>query len=292
MASSIISTTLQVGSARLPVVVKAASESKEAKIDRAAPDGEHRLCRIDVPDPGPEAETIHVEPVRRDKKGKIVQAQYDGEPRRGVWQGDSFHEIAPEQLQAIEDATQMEAIEIQDFVRVKDVPWERVTGAYFLAAPEGFPAWPLAVIAKALRKRRAAGVTRIVLRSGGRQRLAVVHAVNGGLMVNTLHYAAEFRSTEHEITLDDTGVVPGMVGVAEEMIESRIVEVEKLDEFSDEIAARKAALIADAVAGKPIKPTAKTKAEPTVTGDRLMESLRASVKQAQERRKASAPVTA
>lgn len=294
MADAICNTSIRFGKVIVPVAIKAAAESKDVSIGRAAPDGS-KLCRIDVPDPGPEANVLVVDPLRRDKKGKVVQAQYDGEPLRGVWQGDKFHEIRPEDLTAINEETQIDEIEIGEFIPLRDVPWARVTGAYFLAAQEGFPAWPLALICKALKRKRAAGVVHFALRVGGRQKLGILHAVNGGLMLNTLHYAAEFARAESEIQLDDSGVSKVMVSLAEQIIEEGTRPVEVLDRYVDEVTEIKGNLVAEALAGQPLTRRPKrAKGTPVSTADALLNSLRASVEAAEARkpRKPAAPVEA
>ena len=86
----------------------------------------------------------------------------------------NFREIPKDAIDAAVEATQLDAFEIDSFVPLKDVPFERALKSYFLAPQKGkgstASAKSMALLHKALVKTKRAGVLKIVPKS--RQALA------------------------------------------------------------------------------------------------------------------------
>lgn len=93
-------------------------------------------------------------------------------------------------------------VEIEDFVPARDVDVWLFDRHYWLAPDGHVKAY--ALLHRALLQKGVAAIVRIVLRT--KSSLAIVYPRGGYLMLTTLYYASEVRSTEH--------LAPGADGVA------------------------------------------------------------------------------
>jgi DNA end-binding protein Ku len=253
MASTVTNTTLQVGATIfIPVAVKVIQEKKDVEMGRGTLAG-NKVARPDV-------DSVTGEKVSA-REGTIV---------KGVWDGDVFKPIAPEALEAIEDATKLETIEVSEFIALAEVPWERAQASYFLApqkaakGPSGATA--MALFQRALAKSKKAGVVKIMLKT--RQQLAVVYAQGGGLYITTLAWAEDWAQADEANLLADVTVDKAQVGMAVQLIEALSADDAQgaLDSKADDLRALRGALVAEALAGKTVKGKAKKAAAPVVDG--------------------------
>jgi DNA end-binding protein Ku len=204
--------------------------------------------------------------------------------KRETW--SDFAPIKPEDLDTIQDATNIETFVIESFIPLAQVPMERVTEAYFLAPADGMPTKTLVLFARALKRKKAAGVFKMVKTS--RQHLAVVYEKNGGLIVNTLAFSSEFGSVleaAEALARDDVKISKAEQDMAETLIEAYSGDADILDTFEDDLIPLKADLIERALMGKSL-PARKTRAAAAVADDDLEARLRATLD------KASPPVKA
>lgn len=230
MATTVSNTVLEISGLAIPVALKKIKEENEPKLERASMDG-NKIKRS-------EADSV---------TGEIVT-----ESQHGVYNEDGeFVPIAEETLEEITEATKLETIEINNFISVAQVPWDRVEGAYFLAPQRGSSAKPLAVLHAALRRSRKAAVCKLSPRS--RQKLAVIHAKEGGIFVAVLSFAADFAQVEEATkALRKVKPDPRAVEAMCILIEALSAEPEVLDEQTDELIPLKGKLIEDALAGRAV----------------------------------------
>lgn len=260
MASTVSTTTLEIGPARLfsiPIKIRKVSVKKDITLDRASPDG-NPLGRVEI-----------------DKvTGETVEY---ADVKRGKFDGESFHEIPADMLTAIEEQTKLDSLAVEHFIPLKDLPFERANDAYFLA-PDG-NARPLRLLYEALVKSKKAGVGKLVFRS--RQQPFVIYPAHGGLFMLTLSFASDFaEASEAGTAISGVEVPKDQVALALELVETLATEAEVLDGFEDDLLPLKAELVERALAGQRIESRAKeTKA--VVAHDNLMDSLKASVAEAQ-----------
>lgn len=260
--------TLEIGGRfQLLVALDKVTERKDVTLDRASKAG-NKIARR-------EFDSVTGEEVTSD------------EVLRGVFTADGFRAIDAEAIEAIEAETKLDTFEVEHFVPLKDVPFNRATAAYMLRPQKGQKATALAVIHKALKQTKKAGVFKLCLTK--RQYLAVLYAENGGLMVNILSFASDFtrakRAAEH---LEGATVKSEVAALAVELIESLSTDASVIDSFEDDLPALKQRLVDEALAGKKIKAKAKkATVAPSADEDALYSALRESLAEIEKQKGSS-----
>jgi non-homologous end joining protein Ku len=208
---------------------------------------------------------------------------------RTTW--SDFKPISPEDLEVIEDATKLDAFTIDHFIPLKDVPFDRVTDAYFLAPAEGHSAKPLVLLSRALKRTKRAGVFKMVKAS--RQYLAVVYEQDGGLIVNTVAFAADFtavREAAEVLSKQQVKIALAELSLACDLIEALGSDADVIDTFEDDLIPLKADLVERALAGKELPKRQRRETPQTPTDEEsLMGLLEASVKASPARRGSRVP---
>lgn len=267
MARTIQNSTLTVGLLSVPVSLRKVTQRQDVKLDRASPGGNK---------------------IKRQEIDSVTGELIEGSVQYGKFDGDVFRAIPQAAIDAIEAETKIEDFTIEHFIPLKDVPFERTMDAYYLAAQtNGGSARPLKLLHEALKRTKKAGVFKLCLTK--RQYAAVIYAHNGGLIVNLLAYAADFKQV-HEADEAIAGAVvkPEEVKFAVQLIEAlaETSDADVIDKLADDLVLLKARLVEEALAGRTIKATAKPAKKPVGGVDVLMESLKASVAEAQRKRPA------
>lgn len=259
-------TTLSFGLLTVPVALHKVSTREDVKIDRASPNG-NKLKRVEIDSvTGETVDSLHVQ-----------RGIYDN-PRTG----EGFREIPDAAIDAIEAETKLDGFQIEGFIPLKDVPFERVQDAYFLGPQKGANAKPLRLLHEALRRTKKAGVLKFVLTK--RQYAGVVYALNGGLVLNIVAFASDFRrAAEASDSIAHIDADAKMTALTVELVESMTVERSTLDVMEDDLVPLKQRLVEAALAGKPVKTKSKRKAE--VDGGDVIERLQASIDASKKRAK-------
>jgi non-homologous end joining protein Ku len=252
MASTIRNTTVRFGLAEFPVAIRKASEKKDVKFEYAVDLGEgdfRKRQQVYVA-----AGTTEV-----DDDGVFSGTLSTGDNTvRGVWNGDSFVEVNTATIDAIMEAGQIDAIEIDEFVPLKNIPWERVEGAYYLVPQKGMIGGKvLRMLRDALKAEKVAGVAKLCLKgTAGRQKLAVIHEADGKVMVNIVAFADDFRDTDEATeALERVDVAPKAAKLARQLVKELTVADRGtlLTEARDETVAERERLYLQAIDGKEIK---------------------------------------
>ncbi len=197
-----------------------------------------------------------------------------------------FVVVEPSELDAIKlESTR--TIEIEKFVKESEIDELYVDSPYFVA-PEGPVAdEPFRVFVEAMRRKKVAGVARVVL-SGG-ERIVAVKPRGKGLIMHTLRYGSEVRSEEPYFEDVGTGKVDAqMLKLAEQLIDQRFGEFDA-SEFSDRYGEAVLALVKSKIAGQPIE--ALEEEEPAAKVVSLMDALRQSVEEVEVKKKPAARST-
>lgn len=213
------------------------------------------------------------------QKGVFKSKPVKGDKR--TW-GD-FAPISADDLATIEEATKIEAFTVEHFIPLADVPMERVTDAYFLAPASGMGAKPLVLLARAMKKRKVAGVFKMVKTS--RQHLAVVYEKDGGLIVNTLAFAQDFgavREAAEELNGQKVTISKAEQAQAEKLVELLAADGSVLDRFEDDLIPLKSDLVERALAGKALPKQKKKVSLVQGGGDDLEARLRLTLAGMQE----------
>ena len=287
MATSTIRTmNLSVGMISVPVALKSASERKLPTFSKASPWGNAYAQRsVYAAKPKrpaktttaaePEPELLRVE-LYDTVTGEVFA---EDQLKTGVREGDSFVFVSREDIEAVDALTRVDDIEIDHFLPLDQVPWERVITSYFLAPNKGVGLKALALVRDALEATGKAGAFRLMPKS--RVHPAVVYVRNGGLMVSMLAYGAEYAKVyEGAAALADVNGSPEMLSLAVQLVEAMSVDDSaRLDEWPDEQADRKVELIEQAREGSPVTVPAKATKAASVAD--LEQALRQSIEEQQ-----------
>lgn len=239
MASTIRKMTVSFGLVSFEADLKKAAEKKDVSFDSAV------RRKVGEKKGKPLYEYSRVKQLRgaMGSGGGIVFGDSD-EIVKGVWVTDKeFHPIPDGALDKIAEATQIEGIEIEEFVKLSDVPWHRVEGAYYLTPQKGLiGAKPMRLLRDTLKAEKKAGVAKLCLKgTGGRQKLAVVHEADGMLLVNLLAFADDFRDADESAkSLENVTYDRKLLATARALVaQSTVAKSKLLDEAVDDAVAEK-----------------------------------------------------
>lgn len=156
-----------------------------------------------------------------------------------------------ENLARIEAETQLEAMEVAAFIRVEQVPRERVTGSYYLATSDGNGAKVLRLVYEAMRETKRVAVVKWTRRT--RQALGVIvpHR-SGALMVLEIAWDSQWRDPGPRcLALQEVEVSPAEVAAAAALINALADSRHALDELEDDAVALRRDLVKAALEGHP-----------------------------------------
>ena len=224
-------------------VCKATSETSEPRFDRATPVGN-------------EYSQVYRDAVT----GEIYE---NGDLIQGVRAGESFHPIAKEQIDAINESVVTKEIRVERTVNLADVPFERATGYHYLQVPaKNGAAKPFRLLYEALlggsaKSKTPARALRVTYAPRSRKKLGVIFAdpTTKCLVLVTLTYGASVREPDEQVlTHLNVEVDKGMVDKAREVIDSLDTDdAGDWDTPEDETLAKREELIAAAIAGEGIE---------------------------------------
>lgn len=170
------------------------------------------------------------------------------------------------------------AIDIAGFIRESELPGELYyQNAYYLE-PDKAAAKPYALLKKTMEKTGRVAIAKFALRE--RERLVSLHALDGTLVLNTLHWPDEIRSTEELNLPEDVKVSPAEIKMAESLVEMMAMEFDP-SEFKDEYKEAVDKIVDAKVKGREdLVEAPEQEAETTVVD--LMSALKASVEKAKK----------
>ena len=173
------------------------------------------------------------------------------------------------------------SIDISEFVAVEDVePGLYFDNAYYVE-PEELGKKPYQLLRKALESTGKMAIAKIALRD--KEHLAALHPNGKGLIMNTLHWPDEIRSTEGLKGLEDeVKINPKELEMAKALIES-LADTFDPERYKDEYREAVMKVVKAKMDGEVIE--APEVAQPAKVMD-LMEALRQSVEQAKKQRAA------
>ena len=175
-----------------------------------------------------------------------------------------------EEMKALE-AEKSESIDIHEFVPAEQVDRLYLDRAYYLGAGKGGDRAYL-LLKEALKKTKLAAIGQYNAR--GKSYLVMLRAMDGGLVLETLHYADELRSIK-DIPLPSGSVKENELKLALQLIEQTKSDEFQPEKYEDEVRKKTLAQIERKVAGQEI--TAEPAAAPEAQGIDLMEALKKSL---------------
>jgi DNA end-binding protein Ku len=186
----------------------------------------------------------------------------------------NYVELTDEDLEKL-PLRSSKAIDISGFVVKDEIPEELyIQSAYYLE-PEKAAAKPYALLKKTLEKTGRVAIAKFALRD--RERLVSIGGgADGALILNTLHWPDEIRSTE-ELEIDSPSVSPAELKMAENLVAMMAKDFDP-SEYQDEYKKAVLELVEAKVEKRQIIEAAEPEVETTVVD--LMAALKASVEKA------------
>lgn len=173
-----------------------------------------------------------------------------------------------------------ETMGIQRFIPVKSIPFERVTGWYYVGPGKGSDQ-ALATIIKAMEKKKLAAVTKYCLR--GRQGCFVLFVRDGVLNAVRMTFAPDINEVTNEIRVESEPVkahVDAAITLIEEYSDE---DAAVLDTMEDTLVAKKRALTEAILADEDYEPV-EVNARPAVD---LMDAISAEIDRVKEEKVAA-----
>ena len=185
-----------------------------------------------------------------------------GDLIQGVRAGDTFHPIAKEQIDAINESVVTKEIRVERTVNLDDVPFERATGYHYLQVPakngaaKSFRLLYEALLGGSAKSKKPARALRVTYAPRSRKKLGVVYAdpTTKCLVLVTLTYGASVREPDEQVlTHLNAEVEAETVAKARAVIDSLDTdEAGDWDTPEDETLTKREELIAAAIAGEGI----------------------------------------
>jgi DNA end-binding protein Ku len=211
------------------------------------------------------------------KTGEVV-------PREEIVKGYEFAKgqyvlFEPEELKALE-AKSTHTIDITEFVKADAVDRLYLDKAYYLGPDRG-AARAYHLLAKALRQTGRAALAKYSAR--GKQYLVLVRPIDGGLLLEQLHYAEELRSFS-EVPIEPAEVKQEELTLAVQLVEQSASDEFEPERYHDEVREQVLALIQRKIEGEDITVTPTEQPEHKIID--IMEALKASLTADRERKPA------
>ena len=188
----------------------------------------------------------------------------------------SFVELTDEDLEKV-PLHSSKAIDIAGFIDDKELPGELYYQSAYYLEPEKSAEKPYALLNKTLAKTGRVAIAKFALRD--RERLVSVRPQDGALLMNTLHWPDEIRSTEELELPDDVKVSPAEIKMAENLVGMMAMKFEP-DEFKDEYKKAVMEVVEAKIENRQVIEAPEPEAETTVVD--LMSALKASVEKAKK----------
>lgn len=198
-------TTLTLGDLlEIPIGIAAATGSRDVKFDTAFPDGTPRRQQYVHPDrtqtllaPPPDGDLTGA---RVDELERVEVPEVVPQAVKGLRVGERFRVVPQTEIDFAYAASNLESVELLEFVDYRRVPTDRLSGSFYIQADPGF-ARPLAVLMRAMRQDGKAMLVKWSVKS--RQRLGVIRVreVDGTdvLLLNGVVFASEWRRPDEQV---------------------------------------------------------------------------------------------
>ena len=200
-----------------------------------------------------------------------------GDVVRGYeYEKGSYVELTDEDLEKL-PLRSSKAIDITGFIKDDELPGALYYQSAYYLEPEKSAEKPYALLNKTLANTGRVAIAKFALRD--RERLVSVRPQDGALLMNTLHWPDEIRSTEDLDVPEDVRVSPAELKMAENLVGMMATAFEP-SEYKDEYKQAVLQLVDAKVQKKQIIEAPEPEAETTVVD--LMSALKASVERAKK----------
>jgi DNA end-binding protein Ku len=200
-----------------------------------------------------------------------------GDVVRGYeYEKGNYVELTDEDLDKV-PLRSSKAIDISGFIKDDELPGALYYQSAYYLEPEKSAEKPYALLNKTLSKTGRVAIAKFALRD--RERLVSVRPQDGTLVMNTLHWPDEIRSTEDLDVPEDVKVSPAELKMAENLVNMMATDFEP-EEYRDEYKQAVLKVVEAKVEKKEVIEAPEPEAETTVVD--LMSALKASVEKAKK----------
>jgi DNA end-binding protein Ku len=222
------------GLVTIPVKLHAATEDKGIKLRQI-----HKECRMPIKQER-SCPACNIEKV----ESKDIVKGYE-------YATDRFVIITDADLEGLKSDISEKSVEIVEFVKLKEIDPVYFDKTYYLAADtNGSKAYSL--LRESLAKSKKIGIAKITIRS--KERLAALRVLNDHLILETLHFPDEVRSTVDLPKISDVKLSPKEKEIALSLIEQLTAEFDP-SKYHDEYRERLEKLIESKVPKKTEQPS-------------------------------------
>jgi DNA end-binding protein Ku len=218
-------------------------------------------------------------------KSRIKNKRWCAEGDHEIGWGDTVRGYEYEKGQYVimedEDLEQLplkssKSIDIAGFIKDEELDAPVYYQSAYYLEPEKAAAKPYALLKKTLERTGRVAIAKFALRE--RERLVSLRALDGAILLNTLHWPDEIRSIEDLDLPEDVKVTEAELKMAENLVEAMAMEFEP-DQFKDEYKQAVLKVVRAKVEGREdLVEAPEVEAETTVVD--LMAALKASVEKA------------
>lgn len=225
------------------------------------------------------SETISFNQLHKDDHSRVKQVLYcqledKPVPRTDLVKGFEYEKgryvvVDDEDIKRVAPKT-ASTMEIQEFVKAKDVDPIYLESSYYLA-PEQAGEKPYALLFEALRRSDYVAIAKIAMHN--REHVVILRPGDKGIMMHTMYYTDEIRQVE-EFRTDTSLVKEKELDLAMTLINSLAAEFEP-EKYKDEYRENLKAMIAAKVAGEDVVETPAAEHRAPVVD--IMEALKMSL---------------
>ena len=188
----------------------------------------------------------------------------------------SYVELTDEDLEKL-PLRSSKAIDITGFIKDDELPGALYYQSAYYLEPEKSAEKPYALLNQTLAKTGRIAIAKFALRD--RERLVSVRPLDGALLMNTLHWPDEIRSTEDLDVPESVKVSPAELKMAENLVNMMATDFEP-EEYKDEYKQAVMKLVEAKVEKREVIEAPEPETETTVVD--LMSALKASVEKAKK----------
>jgi DNA end-binding protein Ku len=216
---------------------------------------------------------LHKHDNSRIKQVIYCQAEDKPIPRDEIVKGYEYEKgkyvvVQDEEIKKVAPKT-AKVMEIQEFVKAGDVDPVYLESSYYMAPDEGGEK-PYALLFEALRETKYYAIAKIAMHN--REHVVVVRPGERGMILHTMYYSDEVRSTE-EFCTDTTNVSEREMNLAKMLVESLAAEFEP-EKYHDAYRDNLRTMIEAKVEGHKVVETPEPHIAPVID---IMEALKKSL---------------
>lgn len=258
--------SISFGLVNIPVKLHTATENKDIKLRQL-----HKECHA---------------PINYKKvcSGCEKEVENDDIVKAYEYSKNKFVVLDDEELEKLKKENEDKAVEIIDFVKLEEIDPIYFEKSYFMA-PDTGGSKAYSLLKKALQDSGKIGVAKIIIRS--KEQLAVVRVYNETLVMETIHFPDEVRSSK------DVPNVPEDANIVKKELDTALLLIDQLtttfepEKYTDDYRTALMELIEQKKTGKKTV-TATERKQPTTASNvtELMAALQASVDKTKKKKPA------